>query len=91
MCAQWTQELYWFGLNVHTPVFDGSCYRHLITRSMGYKRAKEKEIPSLYMLFHYLGLSLFLDSISHEFDPSFYRPRRGCLYMTSPGRERIVR
>lgn len=32
-CARWTQGLYWFELNVPTPVFGGSRYRHLIVCS----------------------------------------------------------
>jgi hypothetical protein len=80
--------------NVPTPVFGGSCYRHLITRSRGYKLARQREIPSLYVLclvslgFFFVVLGLW-PRPPHKVDPSFYRPRRVRLQMASPRRERV--
>jgi hypothetical protein len=80
--------------NVPTPIFGGSCYQHLITRSRGYKRARQSKIPSLCVLcivslgFFFVVLGLW-PRPPDEVDPSFYRPRRVCLHMASPGRERV--
>jgi hypothetical protein len=55
MVCSMAQELYWFGQNVTTLVFGGLRYQHLIARSRGYKRARERDPKYLCVMSCSLG------------------------------------